>query len=180
MWITQHTRKIKTAATAATVRRLGAHTGTHKSTDKSISGKQQKSNENFSVPLCERHRTLRQYRRYELSFNKWPKRSAEKNLFYGAQRDIQHWSGLPGRYPSTPICSGARIVKTYQCYPSYKTIGHAIGMSENTVAKYVRQLEEKGLIYTEPTIMQRQRRKTAERESALHHSSYPGCTRSVL
>ena len=50
MWITQHTRKIKTAATAATVRRLGAHTGTHKSTNKSISGKQQKSNEKFSVP----------------------------------------------------------------------------------------------------------------------------------
>ena len=44
--------------------------------------------------------------------------------------------------------------KTYQCYTSYKTIGKAIGMSENTVAKYVRQLEEKGLIYTEPTIMQ--------------------------
>lgn len=43
--------------------------------------------------------------------------------------------------------------KTYQCYPSYKTIGHAIGMSENTVAKYVRQLEEKGLIYTEPTMV---------------------------
>ena len=41
--------------------------------------------------------------------------------------------------------------KTYQCYPSYKTIGHAIGMSENTVAKYVRQLEEKGLIRTERT-----------------------------
>ena len=61
---------------------------------------------------------------------------------------------ITGRYPSTPICSGARTVKTYQCYPSYKTIGKAIGMSENTVAKYVRQLEEKGLIYTEPTIMQ--------------------------
>ena len=43
---------------------------------------------------------------------------------------------------------------TYQCYPSYKTIGKAIRMSENTVAKYVRQLEEKGLIYTEPTIVQ--------------------------
>ena len=43
--------------------------------------------------------------------------------------------------------------ETYQCYPSYKTIGHAIGMSENTVAKYVRQLEEKGLIYTEPTVI---------------------------
>ena len=46
----QSDRKTKTAATAATVRRLGAHTGTHKSTDKSISGKQQKSNENFSAP----------------------------------------------------------------------------------------------------------------------------------
>ena len=44
--------------------------------------------------------------------------------------------------------------ETYQCYPSYKTIGKSIGMCENTVAKYVRQLEEKGLIYTEPTIVQ--------------------------
>ena len=43
--------------------------------------------------------------------------------------------------------------ETYQCYPSYKTIGKAIRMSENTVAKYVRQLEEKGLIYTEPTVV---------------------------
>ena len=36
-------------------------------------------------------------------------------------------------------------------YPSYRTIGEAIGMSRNTVAKYVRQLEEKGLIRTERT-----------------------------
>lgn len=43
--------------------------------------------------------------------------------------------------------------ENYQCYPSYKTIGKSIGMSENTVAKYVRSLEEKGLIYTEPTIV---------------------------
>ena len=40
---------------------------------------------------------------------------------------------------------------TYQCYPSYRTIGEAVGMSRNTVAKYVRQLEEKGLIRTEPS-----------------------------
>ena len=40
---------------------------------------------------------------------------------------------------------------TYQCYPSYRTIGEAVGMSRNTVAKYVRQLEEKGLIRTERT-----------------------------
>lgn len=42
--------------------------------------------------------------------------------------------------------------KTYQCYPSYKTIGKALKIkSKGTVAKYVRELEDKCLIYTEPT-----------------------------
>ena len=41
--------------------------------------------------------------------------------------------------------------KTHQCWPSYKTIGKAVGMSENTVAKYVSALECKGLIQTEST-----------------------------
>ena len=41
--------------------------------------------------------------------------------------------------------------KTHQCWPSYKTIGKAVGMSENTVAKHVASLEHKGLICTEPT-----------------------------
>ena len=41
--------------------------------------------------------------------------------------------------------------KTHQCWPSIKTIGEAVGMSENTVRKYIRQLAERGLITTEPT-----------------------------
>lgn len=41
--------------------------------------------------------------------------------------------------------------KTYSCYPSYRTIGNAVRMSENTVRKYVGELVEKGLITTEPT-----------------------------
>ena len=41
--------------------------------------------------------------------------------------------------------------KTHQCWPSIKTIGQAVGMSENTVRKYIRRLEERGLIVTEPT-----------------------------
>ena len=41
--------------------------------------------------------------------------------------------------------------KTYQCYPSYKTIGEALDISINTVSKYVKELEDKCLIYTEPT-----------------------------
>ena len=39
----------------------------------------------------------------------------------------------------------------YTCYPSYDTIGSAVDMSRNTVAKYVSLLERKGLIETEQT-----------------------------
>ena len=41
--------------------------------------------------------------------------------------------------------------KTFKCYPSYKTIGNAIGMSKNTVRKYVKSLEDKKLISTQQT-----------------------------
>ena len=41
--------------------------------------------------------------------------------------------------------------RTHQCWPSYRTIGCAVGMSENTVRKYVLALEARGLIVTEPT-----------------------------
>ena len=41
--------------------------------------------------------------------------------------------------------------KTYQCYPSYRTIGDAVGMSRNTVKKYIDALVEKQLLYAEPT-----------------------------
>ena len=41
--------------------------------------------------------------------------------------------------------------KTYQCFPSYKTIGQAIGKTRNAVKTYVDGLRDKGLIKTEPT-----------------------------
>ena len=40
---------------------------------------------------------------------------------------------------------------TYQCIVSYPTIADALGFAVNTVAKYVRTLEERGLIRTERT-----------------------------
>ncbi len=43
--------------------------------------------------------------------------------------------------------------KTYKCHPSYRTIGESIGMSINTVKKYVAGLEKKRLITTEPTMV---------------------------
>ena len=36
---------------------------------------------------------------------------------------------------------------TYQCWPSYTTIGNAVGRAKNTVMQYVDALAEKGLIY---------------------------------
>ena len=87
-----------------------------------------------------------------MSFNKWPKRSAEKNYFMVPNEIFS--IGLDYReislYSYLLRCENR---ETYQCYPSYKTIGKAIRMSENTVAKYVRSLEDKGLIYTEPTLV---------------------------
>ena len=41
--------------------------------------------------------------------------------------------------------------KTGQCWPSYKTIGKAVRLSPNTVRKYVCELVDKGLVYTENT-----------------------------
>ena len=40
---------------------------------------------------------------------------------------------------------------SYQCWPSYTTIGNAVGRAKNTVMRYVDALAEKGLICTEPT-----------------------------
>ena len=45
--------------------------------------------------------------------------------------------------------------ETYECWPSYRTIGTALRMSRNTVMKYVHRLEEKEFIVTEPTQVRR-------------------------
>ena len=41
--------------------------------------------------------------------------------------------------------------RTYQCVASYSTIARYLSTAPNTVAKYVRMLEERGLIRTERT-----------------------------
>ena len=41
--------------------------------------------------------------------------------------------------------------ETHQCWPSIGRISQYTGMSANTIAKYIRQLEEKQLINVEPT-----------------------------
>lgn len=41
--------------------------------------------------------------------------------------------------------------KTFRCYPSFRSIGNALNLSRNTVRKYIKSLEAKQLISTEPT-----------------------------
>jgi len=85
-----------------------------------------------------------------MKYNRYPKRDAVKNYF-----------PLPNEIFSLGLSGGEILVytylmyredrKTFQCHPSYKTIGEAVGMSNNTVKKYVDGLVEKRLITTEPT-----------------------------
>ena len=57
----------------------------------------------------------------------------------------------PGELAVYSFVKGCENGKPHQCWPSYRTIGQAVGMSENTVRKYTLCLEERGLISTEPT-----------------------------
>lgn len=85
-----------------------------------------------------------------MKFTRYPKRDAIRNYF-----------PLPNEIFSLGLSTGEIAVyaylmycedrKTFQCHPSYKTIGKAVGMSKNTVRKHVDGLTKKRLITTEPT-----------------------------
>ena len=85
-----------------------------------------------------------------MRYNRYPKRDAVKNYF-----------PLPNEIFALGLEGGEILVytylmycedrKTFKCHPSYKTIGEAVGMSKNTVKKYVNALVQKQLIETEPT-----------------------------
>ena len=86
---------------------------------------------------------------------------------YNQQTDkAERYFPLPNEIFALELSSGELLVymylmycedrKTYQCHPSYATIGKYVGMSMNTVKKYVELLEQKRLISTEPTMIKRQ------------------------
>ena len=43
--------------------------------------------------------------------------------------------------------------QTFQCWPSYRKISEEVRLSPNTIRKYIRSLEERGLLGTEPTMV---------------------------
>ena len=89
----------------------------------------------------------------------WQKPNPVKN-YYPVPKVICQLGLSPGEIAVYSFLLFCEDRKTYQCYPSYRTIGDAVGMSRNTVCKYVRSLEEKGLIRTErTTVTLKDRRK---------------------
>ena len=83
-------------------------------------------------------------------FQRWPKRDPNKH-YYLVPNEVFNL-GLTSHeiavYNYLLRCEDRR---TYQCHPSYRTIGKAVQLSENTVRKYVTELVERGLIQTERT-----------------------------
>ena len=85
-----------------------------------------------------------------MKYNRYQKRDAVKNYF-----------PLPNEMFCLDLSAGEIAVyaylmycedrTTFQCHPSYKTIGSAVGMSKNTVKKHIDGLIAKKLITTEPT-----------------------------
>ena len=43
--------------------------------------------------------------------------------------------------------------QTFKCWPSYRKISEAVGLSPNTIRKHIRSLEERSLLITEPTLV---------------------------
>ena len=81
---------------------------------------------------------------------RWARRDPIKNYF-PLPNEIYHLGLSHGAIAVYGYLLSIENRSTYQCYPSYATIGHAVGMSRNTVRKYVAELEERRLIRTEQT-----------------------------
>ena len=43
--------------------------------------------------------------------------------------------------------------QTFKCWPSYRKISEAVGLSQNTIRKHIRSLEERSLLIKEPTLV---------------------------
>ena len=88
--------------------------------------------------------------RGSVKYPKWPKRDPIKNYF-PVPNEVFLLGLSPGELAVYSYLLFCEDRNTYQCWSSFKTIGKATGMSTNTVRKYVRMLEDRGLITTEPT-----------------------------
>ena len=85
-----------------------------------------------------------------MKYNRYPTRDAIRNYF-PLPNEIFRLGLSAGELAVYSFLLKCENRETYQCYPSYRTIGEAVGMSRNTVKRHVDSLVDKRLIYTEPT-----------------------------
>lgn len=90
-----------------------------------------------------------------MKYNRYPSRDPIKNYF-PLPNEIFQLGLTAGEIAVYSYLMRSENRDSYQCYPSYRVIGEAVGMSRNTVKKYVDSLIDKRLIYTEPTTVTRQ------------------------
>ena len=80
----------------------------------------------------------------------YPKRDPIKNYF-PLPNEIFLLGLTPGELAVYSYLMRCEDRRTHQCHHSYRTIGRAVHLSPNTVAKHVNGLREKRLIVTENT-----------------------------
>ena len=80
----------------------------------------------------------------------YPTRDPIKNYF-PLPNEIFMLGLTPGELAVYSFLMRCENRKTFQCHPSYATIGEAVNLSKNSVRKCVQGLCEKQLITTEPT-----------------------------
>ncbi len=85
-----------------------------------------------------------------MKYERYPTRDAIRNYF-PMPNEIFSLGLSTGEIATYAYLMKCENRDSYQCYPAMATIGDAIGKQKNSVMKYVRGLEEKQLIYTEPT-----------------------------
>lgn len=91
-----------------------------------------------------------------MSYQSYSKRDPIKNYF-PVPNELYHLGLSYGAIAVYGYLLRIENRETFRCHASYKTIGKAVRMSANTVAKYVRELEDRRLIRTEPTTIVRAR-----------------------
>ena len=86
-----------------------------------------------------------------MNFASQDERKAANGNYFTLPNVVFHLGLTTGELATYAYLLRCENRKNYQCRPSYKKIGEAIGKTKNAVKTYVDGLRDKGLIKTEPT-----------------------------
>lgn len=79
--------------------------------------------------------------------------SSEKGNYFKLPNQIFNMGLSPGELAVYAYLKRCSNIRTGECWPSYKKIGQAVGMTKRSVKKYVELLTGKHLVQTESTVI---------------------------